>query len=92
MATSIEMHGLTVKHVYTTDNEESSSNGAMTLTCEKDGATVLVRTNVFRHEDGSLVTQDEFIGRTIDVRGVVDFYDGTHQIKVLTLNNITFHD
>lgn len=92
MATSIEMHGLTVKHVYTTDNEDSSSNGAMTLTCEKDGATVLVRTAVLSDANGKRVTAGAFEGKTIDVRGVVDFYDGVHQIKVLTFNNITIHD
>jgi len=92
MATSIEMHGLTVKDVYTTNNEDSSSNGAMTLTCEKDGVTVLVRTAVLTDSNGSRVTEDAFTGKTIDVKGVVDYYDGTHQIKVLTYNNITFHD
>ena len=92
MATSIEMHGLTVKDAYTTDNEESSSNGAITLYCEKDGVNVLVRTAVLTDASGELVTQDAFIGKTIDVRGVVDFYDGTYQIKVLTYNNITFYN
>lgn len=92
MSTSIEMHGLTVKHVYTTDNEDSSSNGAMTLTCERDGVTVLVRTAVLTDASGKLVTGDAFLGKTIDVRGVVDYYDGTHQVKVLTLDNITIHE
>ena len=92
MSTSIQMHGLVVEHVYTTDNEDSSSNGAMTLTCSKDGVTVLVRTAVLYDAEGKLVTDDAFWGKTIDVKGVVDFYDGKHQVKVLTLNSITFHD
>jgi len=92
MSTSIEMHGLRVKHVYTTDNEDSSSRGAMTLTCEKDGVTVLVRTAVLTDANGKLVTEDAFIGKTIDVRGVVDYFDGAHQIKVLTLSNINIYD
>jgi len=92
MSTSIEMHGLTVKHVYTTDNEESSSKGAMTLTCEKDGVTVLVRTAVLYDAEGKLVTEDAFLGKTIDVRGVVDFYDGTYQVKVLTLNHMNIYN
>ncbi|MBQ2953352.1 MAG: thermonuclease family protein [Clostridia bacterium] len=92
VATSIEMHDLTVVDVYTTDNEDSASNGAMTLTCEHDGTTVMVRTGILTDESGKLITSDAFLGRTIDVRGVVDFYDGGHQIKVLTLNNITIHD
>ncbi|MBR3764414.1 MAG: thermonuclease family protein [Clostridia bacterium] len=92
VATSIEMRGLVVKDVYTTDNEDSSSNGAMTLTCEQNGVTVYVRTAVLTDTQGNLVTADAFLGKTIDVRGVVDFFDGHHQVKVLTYNNITIHD
>lgn len=91
MSTSIEMHGLKVKHVYTTDNEDSSSNGAMTLTCEADGVSVLVRTAVLTDAEGKRVTEEAFYGKTIDVKGVVDFYDGTYQIKVLTINNINIY-
>lgn len=91
MSTSIEMHGLKVKHVYTTDNEDSSSNGAMTLTCEADGVSVLVRTAVLTDAEGKRVTEEAFYGKTIDVKGVVDFYDGTYQIKVLTINNININ-
>ncbi len=92
MSTSIEMQGLTVKHIYTTDDEDSSSKGAMTLTCEKDGVTVLVRTAVLHDAQGKLVTEDAFLGKTINVRGVVDFFDGTHQVKVLTLNHMNIYD
>ena len=82
------MKGLTVKHVYTTENEDSSSFGAMTLTCEADGVTVNVRTVVFRNADGSLVTEDAYLGKTIDVKGIVDTFDSTYQIKVFTADNI----
>ncbi len=89
LGTSVEMKGLTVKHVYTTENEDSSSFGAMTLTCEADGVTVSVRTVVFRNADGSLVTEDAYLGKTIDVKGIVDTFDGAYQIKVFTEDNIT---
>jgi len=88
LATSVSMQGLAVKEVYTTDNADSSSNGALTLTCEKNGATVLVRTAVLRDADGQLVTGDAFLGKTISVKGVVDYYEGAYQIRVLTMNNI----
>lgn len=88
LGTSVEMKNLTVKHVYTTENEDSSSYGAMTLTCEADGVTVSVRTVVFRGEDGSLVTEDAYLGKTIDVKGVVDTFDGTYQIKVFSADHI----
>ena len=31
----------------------------------------------------------EIEGKTIDVKGIVDFYDGAYQIKVFSANNIT---
>ena len=86
--TSIEMQDLKVKEVYTTENEDSSSFGAMTLKCEADGVTVTVRTSAFRNADGSLVTEDTYLGKVIDVKGIVDSFDGEYQIKVFTQNNI----
>ncbi len=92
MGTSIEMKNLTVKHVYTTTDEESSSRGAMTLTCEGDGITVHVRTVPLYGADGQLVTEDLFAGKTIDVKGIVDYFDGQYQVKVFTLSGITIHE
>ena len=89
MGTSVEMKNLTVKNVYTTTDEASSSYGAMTLTCEADGATVYVRTIPLYGEDGQLVSEDLFAGKTIDVKGIVDYFDGQYQIKVFLLNHIT---
>ncbi len=89
MSTSIEMKGLQVESIYTTDNEDSSSNGAMTLTCVSDGITVLVRTTVLYDENKTLITADAYEGKTIDVRGIVDYYDGMYQIKVFSANGIT---
>jgi micrococcal nuclease len=91
MNTSIEMKNLKVKEAYTTDNEDSSSNGAMTLTCEVDGTQIIVRTAVLRNAEGKLITQDAYLGKTIDVRGIIDFYDGEYQIKVFTQDQITIH-
>ena len=91
LGTSVEMRGLTVKEVYTTMDEESSSYGAMTLTCEADGQTILVRT-VPLYDGNTQVTEDRFLGQTIDVKGIVDFYEGQYQVKVFTLNSITFNN
>ncbi len=94
---SIEMKNLVVKSTYTTTNEESDSNGAITLTCEVDGITVTVRTTVLKDADGNVVTADLFKGKTIDVKGVIAMYktDATasfpYQIKVLSLGDITIH-
>ena len=91
LGTTIEMHGLTVREVYTTMDEESSSHGAMTLSCEANGQTISVRT-VPLYDGNAPVTEDHFLGKTIDVKGVVDFYEGQYQIKVFTLNSIAIHD
>ena len=91
LGTSVEMKNLKVVDVYTTDNADSSSYGAMTLTCEVDGVTVTVRTAVLRDADGQKITADAYLGKTIDVKGIVDYFDGSYQIKVFTSQNITIH-
>ena len=88
MGTSVEMQNLTVVDAYTTNNG-GSSDGAITLTCEADGVTVTVRTAVLLDENNERITADAYLGKTIDVRGIVDLYDGTCQIKVFAANNIT---
>ena len=92
LSTSVEMKNLTVKDIYTTTNEESSNKGAMTLTCEVDGKTVSVRTAVLRDADGNVVTADAYLGKNIDVKGIVDYYDGNYQIKVFSVSNITVNN
>lgn len=91
MNTTVSMENLTVRQVYTTSSTESSSYGAMTLTCEADGKTITVRTNVLRDASGDLVTAEAYEGKVIDVRGLVDYYDGTYQIRVFTTDDITVH-
>ena len=91
MSTSIEMKGLTVVDSYTTKTEGSASKGAFTLTCMVDGKVVDVRTTVLVDKDGNLVTADIYEGKTIDVKGIVDYYNGSYQIKVFSADNITIH-
>ena len=86
---SIEMKGLYVYDAYTTSKEDSASKGAMTLYCEVDNCRIAIRTIVLYDENGELVTQDQFLGKTIDVRGLVDYYNGDYQIKVFDVQGIT---
>ncbi len=90
LGTSVEMRGLTVVDAYTTDNG-GSSDGAITLTCDANGIPVTVRTAVLLDENGQRITADAYLGKTIDVKGIVDFFDGAYQIKVFTANNITIN-
>ena len=91
MSTSVEMKGLKVVDVYTTKNEESASKGAMTLTCKVGNQYISVRTVVLYDENGNLVTEDAYMGKTIDVKGIVDYFSGSYQIKVYSTNSITVH-
>ena len=90
MNTSISMKDLVIKDIYTTHNG-GSSDGAMTFTCEANGVTITVRTVVMRKEDQSLYTEADYLGKTIDVVGIVDYFSGEYQIKVLSPNDITVH-
>lgn len=90
LSTSVSMKNLKVTRVYTTTNEDSSSKGAMTLTCKTDdGTTISVRTAVLRDENGDLITEDAYMGKTINIQGIVDYFSGNYQIKVLSANDIT---
>ena len=42
-------------------------------------------------ESGNLITEDAYLGKTIDVRGIVDYFDGDYQIKVFSRNDIIVH-
>ena len=90
LGTSISFQELVVKSIRTT-NSGVSSDGAMTLTCEANGVRIVVRTDVLRNSDGTIVTQDVYEGKTISVKGLVDAYEGTYQIKVLSVNDIIIH-
>lgn len=90
--TTVEMKGLQVLDVYTTESEKPSSDGAMTLTCKADGITVTVRTAVLYDEGGNRITAETYLGKTVDIRGVVEYYNGSCQIKVFTPNHIIIYE
>ena len=89
---SISMNNLYVTSVYVTTNEESSSYGAMTLTCTCDGKNITVRTEPLRDASGQLLGEDYFKNKTINVKGIIDYYSGKCQIKVFALYQITVKD
>lgn len=89
LGTSVSMENLRVESIYTTSNEDSASKGAMTLTCKAGDQTISVRTVVLRDEQGNVITADAYQGKTINVQGIVDYFNGTYQIKVFTPADIT---
>ena len=92
--TSVEMKGLTVTDTYTT--QSGNSKGAITLTClAEDGTEVKVRTIVLKDENEQLITSDYFMGKTMDIKGLLDHftYDGAneYQVKLFSIDDVTFH-
>lgn len=91
VAASISMKNLKVESIYTTTNPSASDTGAMTLTCSVDGVMVDVRTAVLKDANGNLITAETFQGKTIDIQGIVDCYEGSYQIRVFSMNDIVIH-
>ena len=91
LSTSISMDGLRVERISTTTNEDSSNKGAMTLSCRtKDGYVISVRTAVLYDENNELITADAYEGKTINVKGIVDYYTYSgYQVKVFSPDDIT---
>lgn len=91
MSTSISMKGLKVVDMYTTSNG-GNNDGAISITCEDaNGNEIVVRTAVLKNADGSPVTEAMFLNKTIDVKGIVDFYNDEYQIKVFHIGSITIY-
>ncbi|MCR5564745.1 MAG: thermonuclease family protein [Gammaproteobacteria bacterium] len=88
MNASLSMDHLVVKSAYQETNTNSSSFGAMTLTCEKDGQTITVRLT----EWAKTMSKDDFVGKTISVRGIIDVFNSKPQIKVFSRNNVTIEN
>ncbi len=85
--TTISMNNLKVKSIYTTST--GSSEGALTLTCEtSDGKRITVRTNVLKNENNQIVTADYYNNKTIDIKGIVSYYNESYQIKVFSYKDI----
>ena len=87
--TSVLMKNLKVKSMYTT--KEGDSKGAISITCEVGGKTIVVRTSVLYDDNGKLITEETFAGKTIDVCGFVDYYNGTYQLQLFTMEHVTIH-
>ena len=90
MSTSVSMKNLQVIDIYTTHNG-GDNDGAMTLTCKSGSTIVDVRTIVLYDEAGNMLTESDFLGKTIDVKGIVDYFSGSHQVKVFSAKDITVH-
>lgn len=99
LSTALSMKNLQVVDVYTTKNQSSDDYGAITLTCKADGKTIYVRTVPLYDENMELIKEDTFVGKTIDVKGILDYYkntededaEGQYQIKAFSMDDIVIH-
>lgn len=90
LGTSVTVADVYVYDSYTTKKEDSNSKGAMTLYCRTaDGIEIQVRTTVLTDKDGNLITSDAYMNKTITVKGIVEMYEGTYQIKCHRADYIT---
>lgn len=95
--TTASFKNLKVKSMYTTKTGEST--GAISLYCrqlddsgnEVGQQEVVIRTEVLRDKNGELVTEDLFRNKVIDVKGIVDVYNGSYQLRVHLLDYFTIH-
>jgi len=85
-SSSGRFENLTVTSVYTTD--AGNSKGAMSLTCkDSSNNTVTIRTEVLK-ENGVIVTSDRYLNKTINAKGIVDYYSGSYQLRVFSSSDI----
>lgn len=87
---SVSVKGLTVTGAHAT--QQGDSVNALTLTCKaEDGSTVSVRcAAAFYDADGKLLTESDFVGKKINVKGILDKYYGNYQVKVPAFADIEF--
>ena len=43
------------------------------------------------NENGEMLIESDFLDKTIDITGIVDYFSGEYQIKVFTAKDITVH-
>ena len=89
LATSVEMRGLYVENAVATQSENAARDGALTLLCRQGDAEMQVRTLRLTDAQGKLILPEDLLHRTIDVKGIVDTYEGKCQILVFSMNHIT---
>lgn len=89
-STYVTMKNLKVVDTYTT--KTGASAGCITITCKtEDNKEITVRTGLLVHANGETVTEDYFEGETIDVTGIVDYYNNAYQVAVQKFSNIDVH-
>lgn len=82
MDTSISMNGLDVV------DSKTNKNGEVTLFCTAGGVRVQIFLGLMYDDAGNPVSANNFMGKTIDVKGIVDKYYENYQIRILAYSDI----
>lgn len=83
--TTVSLTDLMVKEVRLPD--DASSGSAVTLVCEQDGIDLCIRAEKLPDD----VDPNALQGKSIDVKGLVDCYNGNIQVRVFSKTGITLH-
>ena len=86
LGTAVSMKNLKVKSV-----KPAQSSDAMTIYCEVDGITVQLHAAAMYDEYGQPITEEYYLGKTLDIRGVVDVFYKDYQIEFYQLSDVVFH-
>lgn len=91
-ATTVEVGELYVEDGYVNTNVSSSSCGALTLLLSSGQEEIEVRTIPIRESDGSYLNAESYIGKTVKVRGIVENYQGSPEIYVFSVDDISIEN
>lgn len=86
LGTTVSMKNLKVKRV-----KPAQSSDALTIYCDVDGIEVQIHAPEMYDEYGQVITEAYYLGKTLDVKGVMDVFGENYQIEFYSLSDIEFH-
>jgi endonuclease YncB( thermonuclease family) len=86
LGTAVSMKNLKVKSV-----KPAQSSDALTIYCEVDGIEVQLHAEAMYDEYSQPITEEYYLGKTLDIRGVVDVFYDVYQIEFYQLSDVVFH-
>lgn len=86
LGTTVSMKNLTVKSV-----KPAQSSDALAIYCDVDGIEVQIHAPAMYDEYNQPITEEYYLGKTFDIKGVVDVFYEVYQIEFYSLSDIVFH-
>ena len=90
---------ISMKNLKVTGAGNPDKNGEFSLYCKVNGVgqEITIRVSQFTDAEGNVLTKDYFLNKTIDIKGIVEYFKykdaatGSYQIAVHLLDNIVVH-